>query len=68
MYGLHSLQGHFSGFHFLISLLKAFAVSSCFNTPGAITQNLEPRIEMLSVPLKTLRTYRVANLAGLRKS
>ena len=27
MYGLHSLQGQFTNFHFLISLLKAFTVS-----------------------------------------
>ena len=61
MYGLHSLQGQFTRFHFLISLLKAFTVSNCFNSLGTISQILGPRKEMLSVPLKTLRTFRLAN-------
>ena len=64
MYGLHSLQGQFSGFHFLISFLKAFTVSNCFNSLCAISQILGPRIEMLSVPLKTLRTFHLANSEG----
>ena len=61
MHGLHSLQGQFTGFHFLISLLKAFTVSNCFNSPGTISHILGPRKEMLPVPLKTLRTFGLAN-------
>ena len=68
MYGLNSLQGQFSGFHFLIYLLKALTVSNCFNLLGTISQILGPRIEMLSEPLKTLRTFRLANSKGFRKS
>ena len=68
MYGLHSLQGQFTGFHFLICLLKAFTVSNCFNLLGTISQILGPRKEMLSVQLKTLRTFRLANSEGFRKS
>ena len=67
MYGLHSLQGQFTGFHFLISHLKEFADSNCFNS-GTISQILGPRKEMLSVPLKTLRTFCLPNLEGFRKS
>ena len=43
MYGLHSLQGQFTGFHFLISLLKTFTVSYCFNSLGTISHILGPR-------------------------
>ena len=68
MYGLHSLQGQFSGFHFLISLLKAFTVSNCFNSVGTILQILGPRTEMLFVPIKTLVTFRLTNSEGFRKS
>ena len=58
---IHSPQGQFSGFHFLISLLKSFAVSNSFNSLGTISQILGPGKEMLSVPLKTLGTFRLAN-------
>ena len=68
MRGLHSLQRQFSGFHFLISLLKAFTVSNCFNSLGIIYQILGPRIEMLSVPLKALRTFCLANSEGFQRS
>ena len=68
MYGLHSLQGQFAGFHFLISLLKAFTVSNCFNSLGTISHILGPRKEMLSVTLKTLRTFGLANSEGFRMS
>ena len=54
MYGFHSLQGQFTGFHFLIPLLKELTVSNCFNSLGTISQILGPKKEMLSVPLKTL--------------
>ena len=64
MYGLHSLQGQFTGFHFLISLLKAFTVSNCFNSLGTISQILGPRKEMLSVPLKILCTFHLASSKG----
>ena len=57
MYGLHSLQGQFTGFHFLISLLK-----------GTISHILGPRKEMLSVPLKTLRIFGLANSEGFPMS
>ena len=68
MYGLHSLQGQFTGFHFLISLLKTLTVSNCFNSLGTISYILGPRKEMLSVPLKTLRTFGLANSKGFRMS
>ena len=68
MYDLHSLQGQFSGFLFLISLLKVFTVSNCFSSLGTISQILGPRIEMLSLPLKALRTFRLANSEGFQKS
>ena len=45
-------QGQFTGFHFLISRLKTFAVSNCFNSLGTISQILRPRKEMLSVPFQ----------------
>ena len=61
MYDLHSLQRQFTDFHFLISLLKPFTVSNCFNSLSTISHILRPRKEMLSVPLKTLRTFGVAN-------
>ena len=59
MYGLHSLQGQFTGFHFLTSLLKAFTVSNCVNSLGTISQILGPIIEVLSEPLTTHRTFRL---------
>ena len=68
MYGLHSLQGQFTGFHFLISLLKALTVSNCFNSLGTISHILGARKEMLSVPLKTLCKFGLANSEGFRKS
>ena len=68
MYGLDSLQGQFTGFHFLISLLKAFTVSHCFNLLGTISHILGPRREMLSVPLKTIRTFVLGNSEGFRMS
>ena len=61
MYGLHNLQGQFTGFHFLISLLKAFTVSNRFNSLGTISCILGRRKEMLSVTLKALRTIGLAN-------
>ena len=54
MYGFHSPQKQFTGFHFLIPLLKELAVSNCFNSLRTMSQILGPRKEMLSVPLKTL--------------
>ena len=68
MSGLHSLQEQFTGFHFLISLLKAFTVSNCVNSLDTIPQILEPRKETLSVPSKTLHTSRLANSEGFQKS
>ena len=65
---LHSLLEQLTGFHFLIFLLKAFTVSNCFNSLGTISQILGPRKEILSVPLKTLCTFRLANSEGFRKS
>ena len=58
----------FAGFHFLISLLKAYTVSNCFSSLGTIFHILGPRKEMLSVPLKTLRTFGLANSKGFRMS
>ena len=57
MYGRNNLQGQFTCFHFLISLLKAFTISNCFSSLGIISQILGPRKEMLSVPLKTDTSY-----------
>ena len=68
MYDLHSPQKQFTGFHFLSSLLKALTVSNCFNSLGTISHILGPRKEMLSVPLKTLRTFGLANSEGFRMS
>ena len=68
MYGLHSLQGQFTGSYVVSFLLKAFTVSNCFNLLGTISHILEPRKEMLSVPLKTLRTFCLANSEGFRMS
>ena len=68
MYGLHSLQGKLTGFHFLISLLKAFRDFNCFNSLGATSHILGPRKEMFSVPLKTLLTFHLANSEGFRRS
>ena len=68
VYGLHSLQGQFTGFYFLSFLLKAFTVSNCFNSLGTISHILGPRTEMLSVPLKTLRTFGLVNSEGFRMS
>ena len=67
MYVLHSLQGQFTDFHFLIALLKAFIFSNYFNSVGAISQILGPRKGMLSVLLKTLHTFCLANSEGFRK-
>ena len=66
-HGLHNLQGQFTGSNFLISLLKAFTVPNCFNSLGTVPHILGPRKEMLSVPLITLRTFRLANSEGFRK-
>ena len=68
MYGLHSQQRQFTGFHFLIFLLKALRISDCFNSLGTIFHILGPRREMLSVPLKTLHTFGLANSKGFRMS
>ena len=68
MYGLHSMQGQFTGFHFLFSPLRVFTISNSFNLLGTISHILGPRKEMLSVPLKTLRTFGLANSEGFRMS
>ena len=67
MFGLHSLQGQFTGFYNLISPLKAFTVLDCFSSLVTISQILGQRKEMLSVPLKTLRTFPLADSEGFRK-
>ena len=67
MNGLHSLHGH-SGFHFLISLLKALTVSRAFSSGGTTSQILGPRQEILSSPLKTLRIRGLTNSEGFLRS
>ena len=56
MYGLHSLHGKFSGFHFLTSLLKVLIAVNFFKSRGTMFQTWEPRYKILFIPWKTLKT------------
>ena len=65
MYDLHSLQGQFSGCHFLISFLKASNVSF-LKSLGTIFQIFGLRNEILSVPQKTLLIFGKLNCENCR--
>ena len=66
MYDLHSQNGQFSGYHFLITFLKAFNEISFLNSSGTIFQIFGPRNEILSVPLKTFLTFGKLNCENCR--
>ena len=66
MYDLHSLYGQFSGCHFQISFLKASNDVS-LNLLGTLFQIFRSRNKILSVPQKSLPTYRKLNCEMCRK-
>ena len=67
MYFLHSLHGQFSGFHSLISFLKAATLVNSFNSKGRISHILGPKYEKLSLPWKTDHTFGIAKSELIRK-
>ena len=48
IYVLHSVHGQFSGYHFLICVLKELASSNSFNVLGAKSCILSPKLDKLS--------------------
>ena len=50
MYVLQSLQGQFSGFHFLIQFLKTLKLGKFLQLSRRMSQITRPRQDILSVP------------------
>ena len=66
-YFLHSLHGHFSGFHSLIPFLKATPLVNSFNSNDTISHILGPKYKMLSLPWKTDLTFGIAKSGLIHK-